>query len=360
MIGQTSYAAKLFVRSLLGLFTLLLAACFLSGASCLSQDTTPQSPSVQLFANQNQADLEGLIIDKIQNAKESILILVYSFTSERIIKNLNKKSSEGIKIEVICDAKACPFLQQKLDGRIKLLKRFTKGLMHLKILVVDQSSVLIGSANFTKDSFKSHGNLVLGMRSQELARYLHAKAETFDAVNKSALFPHQAFAIEGQNIELWFPSDDQEASKKIKALIRSAKKTIKIAMFTWTRFDFAKEIIEAKKRGIVVEIALDRSSAKGASSKVALLLETANVTFGLNKGPGLLHHKFMIIDDHTLVSGSTNWTKAAFTKNDDCFLILHELQPSQKNLLEMLWKKIAEDCGLPHPIKSSSLRIKGV
>jgi len=359
MISKTSYSAHLFVRSLLAIFLLLLGVCFVNGSKHLSQNPAPQSSSVQLFANQDQADLESLIVNKINNAKESILIMIYSFTSEPIIKSLNKKSSEGVKIQVICDAKACPRLQQKLDTQIQLLKRFTKGLMHLKILVVDTRDILIGSANFTKESFISHSNLVLGMKSQEMARHLHAKAESFDALNKSTLFPHHTFTIEGQNVELWFPSDDKEASERIKILIRSAKKTIKVAMFTWTRLDFIKEIIGATQRGVAVQIALDRSSARGASAKVTALLETANIPFGLNKGPGLLHHKFMVIDDHTLVNGSTNWTKAAFTENDDCFLIVHKLQPSQKKLMENLWEKVVEECNLPKPSAFSKVSLKG-
>lgn len=346
MTQKTSRLAKLFTNVILSTSFIFLLACFINTSKNALPNESEQTSSVKLFANQNNEDLEGLIVNKITSATESILIMIYSFTDEPILRNLNKKASEGVKVDVICDAKACPHLQKKLHPKIHLIKRFTKGLMHLKILVIDHKDILIGSANFTKDSFKAHSNLILGMTSPELASHLHAKAESFDATGKSALFPHQNFTIENQQIEMWFPSDEPQAVHKIKELIRSAKKTIKVAMFTWTRFDVAKEIIEAKSRGVKVEVALDRTSARGASAKVAMLLETGKIPTGVNKGPGLLHHKFMLIDDTILVNGSANWTKAAFTENDDCFVVIHKLNDSQKLLMKSLWEKVQEDCGL--------------
>ncbi len=111
-------------------------------------------------------------------------------------------------------------------------------------------------------------------------------------------------------------------------------------MFTFTRQDFAQAIIQAAKRGVKTEVVIDHQSAKGASAKVVALLQKAGVSVSLSQGSALLHHKFLYIDGKVLENGSANWTKAAFTQNDDCFLILHELNDSQKQQMEKLWKVI--------------------
>ena len=47
---------------------------------------------------------------------------------------LRQKSAEGVSVKVICDAKASPNIIQKLDPKIEVVRRFAKGLMHLKVL----------------------------------------------------------------------------------------------------------------------------------------------------------------------------------------------------------------------------------
>ena len=78
----------------------------------------------------------------------------------------------------------------------------------------------------------------------------------------------------------------------------------------------------------------------GASAKVAALLKKGGIPVKCNRGGNLLHHKFMYIDGKTLVNGSANWTKAAFEKNDDCFIILHDLTDTQREFMDKLWAVI--------------------
>ena len=53
----------------------------------------------------------------------------------------------------------------------------------------------------------------------------------------------------------------------------------------------------------------------------------------------LLHHKWALIDKETLIVGSANWTTAAFTKNQDCFLVL-PLKEKEQKFMKNLWKVI--------------------
>ena len=36
-----------------------------------------------------------------------------------------------------------------------------------------------------------------------------------------------------------------------------------------------------------------------------------------------LHHKFAVIDDHTVIVGSHNWSHAANTTNDETLMVIH-------------------------------------
>jgi len=302
----------------------------------------------ELYANQNSDDLTKTFTAAIDSAEHSVLLMIYSLTDPKIISSLKQKSQQGIEVRVICDAKASPYADSKLGSKVTTIRRFGPGLMHQKILVIDEHKTWLGSANMTTESLRMHGNLVMAMDDPILAGAIMNKARTMKVEGHDLAFPFQYFNIGGQKAELWFLPDNKNAIDRLKTLIQGAKKTVRVAMFTWTRQDLAQEIIAASKRGIQTEVVIDHYAGKGASAKIVKLLKKNNIAVNLSRGGPLLHHKFLYIDGKTLVNGSANWTKAAFTQNDDCFMVLHDLTTPQKESMEMLWHTIrAESVAVP-------------
>jgi cardiolipin synthase A/B len=340
----TKKTIQSFKKSLLGFFTFLIFSCFIWTTDEIRQVAIPHSNEpVFLYANQLQNDLQTTFTKAISEAKQSIHLLIYSLTDPHVIQALREKSEQGLPVKVICDAKASPHIEKKLGKGVSLIKRNGDGLMHLKILVVDADQTWLGSANLTGESLKMHGNLVMAMNDSFLAEKVIQKFESLDEYDRNDKFPHSEFLIANQKVELCFLPDDNKAVQRVKSLIQSAEKTIKVAMFTFTRFDLAQEIIKAATRGVDVEVVIDRTSSFGASAKVVSILSQGKISLRTNKGPGLLHHKFIYIDNKILVNGSANWTKRAFSQNDDCFIILNDLNTDQQKQLNDLWKVIQFD-----------------
>lgn len=309
--------------------------------------TTKENPA-EIYSTHIQTDLRSAYIQIIKEAKKSVYISIYSLTDPAIIKALKQKSEEGIPVTVVYDAKASSGVDSKLGTAVKGIARNGKGLMHLKILVVDGTRSLIGSANFTPTSLRSHANLVLGFYSEDLAKLLETKIMSLCAEGKVGAISRRDYQINDQNVEVWFLPDNPNAIARLKQLIQTANKSIKVGMFTWTRYDLAHEMIDAKNRGINVQIIMDRSSGQGVSAVIADLLYMNGVNVRFSQGSALLHHKFMIIDEDTLVNGSANWTKAAFTQNDDCFIVLSRITASQNLTLHNIWKIMLEESDLYH------------
>jgi len=293
-----------------------------------------------LYSNQTNDDLLQVFISAIDSAKHSILLINYALTDPTIIASLCNKAQQGIDIRVISDIKASPLIDFKLGPEIVTIRRIGAGLMHHKILVIDDALVWLGSANMTTESLVSHGNLVAGINDIVLAKAISDKAVTMNAEGRNEIFPNQSFLIGGQEVELWFLPDDRGALQRLKGLIQTAKKSVRVAMFTWTHQDLAKEVIAAQKRGVKTEVVIDNYSGKGVSAKIVKLLKNNGIPVALGPSGTLLHHKFLYIDSQILVNGSANWTKAAFSQNDDCFLILQNLTGPQKKLMNALWKAI--------------------
>lgn len=307
---------------------------------------------VELYSNQTQDDLAGLYQQAIDNTKESITLVIYALTDHQIIHALQKKSEAGIPVYIVCDAKASPGISKRIP-EATIVKRFGKGLMHQKILIIDNKQIWLGSANLTTSSLNVHGNLVIGIDHPTLAQALTARAKSMDAEGGVHPLLYPETSAGPQSVKLSVLPDDSTAAKNMISLFRSAKKTIKVAMFTWTRIDFTNELIAAAKRGVRVEAVVDRYQGKGTGSKVVHLLGQNKIPVRLSTDQGLLHHKFVYIDDRILVNGSANWTHAAFKDNDDCFIIVDPLTPEQQNKMNQLWSVIQKQSAKPDLIKDS-------
>ncbi len=331
-------------------FSLCAALCISLLLWAQTPTSTVQLPdsnhALTFYANQTNDNLTKTFQAAIESAQDSILMITYSISDHTIIDCLNKQAESGIPVKLICDAKTSPRLEQRLSPHVHLVKKYEKGLMHQKILIVDHRNVWLGSANMTSDSLKMHGNLVQGINSQELAAFLEKKAAVHEG--QAGRLPFQdTFTVGNQAVEIWWLPCDQTAVQRLQKLIDSAKKTVRVAMFTWTRYDLARSIIEAARRQVDTEVVIDYQAGRGAGAKIVALLKEYNIKVFLSRPGPLLHHKFLYIDGEILVNGSANWTKAAFTQNDDCFIVIEGLTESQKLQMDELWETIRSDAQPP-------------
>lgn len=292
---------------------------------------------VALYATELNDPLTDIYATNIAAAAKSITLAIYSLSAPQLITLLNEKQQQGIKTHFVCDAKACAGLSKRLH--IPMIRRAGPGLMHQKIVVVDEKKIILGSANLTPSSLSNYGNLVMVFEDPILAQALEAHVRQLEDAEEAPVTPSTKTLHGTQEVELWIlPS--REGADRVKALLQAAKKSIKIAMFTWTRTDFTEELIAAKNRGVEIVAVIDKYSGKGASAKVVKMLQKHRIPVRFSTGKGLLHHKFAYIDDTTLINGSANWTYSAFEKNDDVMMILSPLTASQKHTMRLLWNKI--------------------
>lgn len=309
------------------LYLILVAAFYIWLVIAATTHKLPSKKSPILFySNQKQQDLKLTFCRAIKEAKHSITLQMYAITDPDILKLLKISYEKGNHSSILYDKKASPNLEG-INGKAGS----SRGLMHRKIMVVDHSLVFLGSANMTTQSLRHHDNLVLGFFHPELASFLEQK-ET-----KSPFL----FSIKNQKAELWLlPDKTDGALTRLVEEINSAKKRISIAIFTITHPQIIEALIKAHKRGIKVKVAVDFFTEKGASQKASLQFFNEGIPIYCSQGRQLLHHKWALIDRKKLIIGSANWTKAAFLRNQDCFLILNSLTTEQKKFMRDLWKTI--------------------
>jgi phosphatidylserine/phosphatidylglycerophosphate/cardiolipin synthase-like enzyme len=307
---------------------LAVAACY---GWFIYAATTPDLPSqknrIIFYSNQRRQDLYLVLREAFKKAFRSIHLTMYALTDTKMIETLQIQAASGVDVQVFYDPSAA---EQKLPPPIQSTPVKSRGLMHRKIALIDDAIVFLGSANMTTSSLSLHDNLTCGLYHPGLSHYLKAPSA-----------PSFPFEIQGQPALLWLlPDKSGTALKNLLSQIGSAKKSLSIAMFTLTHPVLVEAVIQAHRRGVEVTIATDYYAGRGAGQKAIKSLKEAGVKIVLSQGVQLLHHKWAYIDRQTVILGSTNWTKAAFTKNQDCLLFLFELAKDQQKYLDALWKTI--------------------
>lgn len=127
--------------------------------------------------------------------------------------------------------------------------------------------------------------------------------------------------------------------RKLENYINQAKESLDICMYMLTCQMLSNAIVNAHKRGVLVRIIMDRSMACNEAAQTALFYKNG-VTIRLEYYVGLMHHKFAIVDNDILITGSTNWTMSAFFGNFDHIIVTnqHLLVKPFIDEFDRLWK----------------------
>lgn len=113
---------------------------------------------------------------------------------------------------------------------------------------------------------------------------------------------------------LFSPSGGIE--RHVVSLINSAVGSIEIAAYEFTNQYIEKALLEAIKRGVKVDIVLDKLATLGRQAVMHDNLRTAGAEIRLiSPQRGTMHDKYIIVDGKSIESGSYNYTQRAENTN---------------------------------------------
>ncbi len=112
----------------------------------------------------------------------------------------------------------------------------------------------------------------------------------------------------------------QTCADSIIQQIDSAKKEILVQVYSFTSAPIAKALLDAHKRGVTVQIILDKSQRTQKYSSYTFF-KNAGIPVFIDSAHPTAHNKIIIIDKETVITGSYNFTKAA-EKNAENILII--------------------------------------
>jgi phosphatidylserine/phosphatidylglycerophosphate/cardiolipin synthase-like enzyme len=146
-------------------------------------------------------------------------------------------------------------------------------------------------------------------------------------------------------------SPQNKCSAHILREIEQAKKELLVAVYAFTNDDLATAVVQASKRGVSVQVVIDREfDAANENSKskflegqkIPLRRVAGNRSVAMDKESGLMHQKFAIIDRKMVFTGSYNWTHSADKLNDENLLLFRDAGPlaeEYRKVFLQLWER---------------------
>jgi phosphatidylserine/phosphatidylglycerophosphate/cardiolipin synthase-like enzyme len=165
---------------------------------------------------------------------------------------------------------------------------------------------------------------VAGLIAGALLMYSSATQQSRTTITTTLYATYTTTATETvRDVEAVCFSRAERCDDLLTGLIRGAKDRIYVAIYSFTSDRLAEALIEARRRGVDVRVVMERREANVTGSEYPRLLG-AGVDVRLDANPGLMHHKFMVIDGEIVVTGSYNWSAAAEERNDENLVVIRD------------------------------------
>jgi phosphatidylserine/phosphatidylglycerophosphate/cardiolipin synthase-like enzyme len=296
------------------------------------------------FTDPNPPDQVSNGIDRymtptLKGAKKSIDVTSFDLNLPSVVNALVDAKKRGVAVRVVVDEtngtqtlKASDSASGQDEDTLKAFKDAgipvvdggrSNGLMHNNIILVDGATLFMGSWNVSyNDTFRNNNNLLKITDKTLIANYQAKFNELFvdkrfgTKARVGAQTPQTT--IDGVPVANYFSPVDK-VIEKLVARVNGAQRSIKFMAFTYTQKDLANAMIARPKAGAQAQGVIEN---RGASQGAAPALYCAKVSAKLDGNKYTMHHKVIILDDKTVITGSFNFTQTADDANDDNVLII--------------------------------------
>jgi phosphatidylserine/phosphatidylglycerophosphate/cardiolipin synthase-like enzyme len=111
--------------------------------------------------------------------------------------------------------------------------------------------------------------------------------------------------------------------------LNKAKNSVLVQAYSFTSAPIAEALLSAFKRGVKVEVILDKRQKTQKDSKTTFLIDKG-IPVMIDDKHAKAHNKLIVIDRETVITGSFNLTEAAENKNAENLLIIHDRKLAEK------------------------------
>ena len=279
----------------------------------------------EVNAGESHYSLEKRLVARLADAAERIDAALYHLNSAPVADALIEAHNRGVQVRMVTETDN---IDEAEIGRLQEVgipvtdDEDADSLMHHKFIVIDGRYVWTGSYNTTYNGAYKNNNNVIFIDSVPLAyNFAQEFRELF--LDMQVGKPSGGFVTklsDGTQISTYFSPKNDTISPLLKE-IQSAEKSIYFMAFSFTHDALGDAMRNRFESGINVQGVFEERQVDDRYSEYNAMKD-AGLRVVLDENRGAMHHKVIVIDGETVVTGSYNFSKNAETRNNENLLII--------------------------------------
>jgi phosphatidylserine/phosphatidylglycerophosphate/cardiolipin synthase-like enzyme len=328
--------------------------------------------------------IEQQVINAIDNAQQTIDGAFYELNLESVANALVRAENRGVEVRLVVDddafmieeifdpedstldvfqaanfgiyceeyaeelafetgaseAEAQPTLEFLTPAQYDIRCDDRGALMHHKFMIIDGFTVWTGSMNMTHNGVYNNNNNYMQIRSSRIAQnFQYMFNLMFDEGNFNLRgtdgydVPNRRVSVSGVQVETYFSPDDGDAvEQRIVEEIRAADDNVRVMVFNLFLDSVGDALLDRVEAGIDVQGVFHPAGSirGGQMSKIGC----AGAPVRQSGNPDVLHHKVIVVDSETVITGSFNFSNNARDNNNEVVLIIDSPELAQAFLEE--------------------------
>ena len=269
----------------------------------------------------------------IDASQRTLDIAAFQLNSKPIYQAIFDAHQRGVAVRIVTDDehgledKSNSELRDLETAGIPIVSDNRSGLMHNKFMIVDERTVWTGSWNYTLNGTYRNNNNVLVLESAPVVDAYQAEfQEMFERKEFGTRSTDDGVSTvhEGPGeISIIFASEADELAALI-AEIQAAQSSIRFMSFVFSLDELADAMIEKMENPNFVLRGVFEERNSTASWSQLPTLHCAGAQIRQDGNRYILHHKVIIIDDDTVITGSFNFSNSAAKDNDENIVIIRD------------------------------------
>ncbi len=290
-----------------------------------------------------RASLDAELAAFIDQSEQRLDVAIYDLDLENVARALARAKERGVRVRLVTDQDTLTDERnEKVQRAFNVLRQAgvpivadnRSGIMHHKFIVRDGQTVWTGSWNFTENDAYRYNNNAIVIHSSELATAYQLEfeqmfSERLFGPNKRTVASPNRIEVAGLTVEVYFAPADRKIVPRLVELIDQAKTSVHFLAFSFTHDRIGEAVRRASNRGTQVAGVLEKAGSGTIASEMASFRQ-AGIDVYPDANPYAMHHKVIVIDNETVITGSFNFSANAERVNDENLLVIHSPEIAQK------------------------------
>ena len=273
--------------------------------------------------------LEKRLVDRLSGATARVDAALYDLDAAPVADALIAAHNRGVQVRIVTETDN---MDDSEIGRLQEVgipiadDEDSGSLMHHKFIVIDERYVWTGSYNTTYNGAYRNNNNVILIDSVPMAynftqefRELFLDAQVGKLSGAFVAYPKVTLS-DGTQIFTYFSPQSDTIPPLLKE-IRAAEKAIHFMAFSFTHDALGDAMRDRFKSGIEVRGVFEGRQTDNPYSEYKAMKD-AGLSVILDKNRGAMHHKVIVVDEDTVITGSYNFSKNAEKNNSENLLII--------------------------------------